>query len=106
MSISANSASDETLNRGPLALLLRRQYEFPFGISIMQFSFFFPVQLDNICLFQALDDIQYAIKMLKQGDKSENPVDRHYHNLSCDLSPLDHTSDDFKVRKVLCLDEL
>ena len=29
------------INRGPLALLLRRQYEFPFGINIMQFSFFF-----------------------------------------------------------------
>ena len=30
MSISADSPSDETLNQGPLALLLRRQYEFPF----------------------------------------------------------------------------
>ena len=41
MSISADSPLDETLNRGPLALLLRRQYEFPFGIDIVQFSFFF-----------------------------------------------------------------
>ena len=41
MSISDDSPSDETLNRGPLALLLRRQYEFPFGINIVQFSFFF-----------------------------------------------------------------
>ena len=41
MSISADSPSDETLNRGPLALLLRRQYEFPFGINIVQFSIFF-----------------------------------------------------------------
>ena len=41
MSVSADSPSDETLNRGPLALLLRRQYEFPFGINIVQFSFFF-----------------------------------------------------------------
>ena len=40
MSISADSPSDETLNRGPLALLLRRQYEFPFGINIVQFSIF------------------------------------------------------------------
>ena len=40
MSISADSPSNETLNRGPLALLLRRQYEFPFGINIVQFSFF------------------------------------------------------------------
>ena len=41
MSISADSPSDETLNRGPLALLLRRQYEFPFDITIVQFSFLF-----------------------------------------------------------------
>ena len=41
MSISADSPSDETLNRGPLALLLRRQYEFPFGIYIVQFSIFY-----------------------------------------------------------------
>ena len=41
VSISADSPSDETLNRGPLALLLRRQYEFPFGINIVQFSIFF-----------------------------------------------------------------
>ena len=37
VSISADSPSDETLNRGPLALLLRRQYEFPFGVDIVQF---------------------------------------------------------------------
>ena len=41
MSISADSPSDETLNRGPLALLVRRQYEFPFGINVVQFSFLF-----------------------------------------------------------------
>ena len=40
MSISADSPSDETLNRGPLELLLWRQYEFPFGIKIVQFSIF------------------------------------------------------------------
>ena len=45
MSISADSPLDETLNRGPLALLLRRQYEFPFGINIVQFSFFFSMLL-------------------------------------------------------------
>ena len=38
MSISADSPLDETLIRGPLALLLRRQYEFPFGTNIVQFS--------------------------------------------------------------------
>ena len=41
MSISADCPSDETLNRGPMALLLRRQYEFPLGIDIVQFSFSF-----------------------------------------------------------------
>ena len=40
MSISVDSHLDETLNRGPYALLLRRQYEFPFKITIVQFSFF------------------------------------------------------------------
>ena len=41
MLTSVDSALDETLNWGPLALLLRRQYEFPFGINTVQFSFFF-----------------------------------------------------------------
>ena len=41
MSISADSPLDVTLNRGPLALLLRRQNEFSFGINIVKFSIFF-----------------------------------------------------------------
>ena len=45
MSISVDSPSDDTLNRGPLELLLRRQYEFPFGINIVQFSIFSMVYL-------------------------------------------------------------
>ena len=40
MSISTDSPSDETLDRGPLALLLRWQYEFLFGINIEQISIF------------------------------------------------------------------
>ena len=40
MSISVDSPSDETLNRGPLALLLWRQYELPFGVDIVRFSIF------------------------------------------------------------------
>ena len=40
VSISADSPSNETLNRGLLALLLLRQYEFPFGVYIVQFSIF------------------------------------------------------------------
>ena len=41
MLISADNPSDETLNQGPLALLLRQQYEFPYGINIVQYSFLF-----------------------------------------------------------------
>ena len=40
MSISVDSPSDETLIGGPLALLLWRQHEFPFGINLVQFSIF------------------------------------------------------------------
>ena len=44
MSISADGHSDETLNRDPLVLLLWQQYEYPFGINIVQFSFFFQMR--------------------------------------------------------------
>lgn len=52
---------------------------------------------EKISLLEALEDIEIAIKMLKGGDMSENPVDRHYHQLHCTLDPLDHGSDDFKL---------
>ena len=38
MSISVDSLSDETVNWGPLALLLRRQYESPLAIDKVQYS--------------------------------------------------------------------
>ena len=38
----------ETLNQGPLAVLLLRQYEFPLGINIVQFFNFF--QFQNVCI--------------------------------------------------------
>ncbi|XP_012940538.1 poly [ADP-ribose] polymerase 2 [Aplysia californica] len=47
-------------------------------------------------LLEALEDIEIAIKMLQGGDKSENPVDRHYHQLKCELKALDHGADEFK----------
>ena len=43
MSISVDDPSNETLNQGHLALLLRRQNEFPLRIDIVQFSFFFSI---------------------------------------------------------------
>ena len=54
MSISADSPSDETINRGPLALLLRRKYEFSFGINIVRFSilFFLISKCVNISVLQ------------------------------------------------------
>ena len=48
--------------------------------------------------FQALSDIEIAIKVLKKGDMSENPIDRHYHALNCDLEPVDKSTSEFKVR--------
>ena len=50
--LSADSPSDETLNQGPLALLLRRQYEFPFGINKVQFSFLFNLYILNTLIFR------------------------------------------------------
>lgn len=52
---------------------------------------------NKIALLEALGDIEIAIKMLKEGDRSENPIDRHYHSLKCDMEPLDHTSEEFKM---------
>ena len=40
ISISGDNRSDETLKLMSLALLLRRKYEFPFGINLVQFSIF------------------------------------------------------------------
>ncbi len=45
--------------------------------------------------FQTLSDIQIAMKVLHEGDKKENPLDRHYHSLHCDLEPVDKEDDVF-----------
>ena len=77
MSISADSPSDETLNRGPLALLLRREYEFPFGINIVQFSFFFSM-IDVIFLTHYHEDDVLVGKDFRVGvvvTHFEEPVD-------------------------------
>ncbi|KAH3770057.1 poly [ADP-ribose] polymerase 2-like [Dreissena polymorpha] len=52
---------------------------------------------NKIALLEALDDIEIAIKMLKEGDMSENPVDRHYHALKCDMEPVDATSEEYTM---------
>ncbi|CAL1532290.1 unnamed protein product [Lymnaea stagnalis] len=53
----------------------------------------------KIELLEALEDIEIAIKMLKGGDMTENPIDRHYHQLHCGLEPVNHTADEFKLVK-------
>ncbi|KAK3701458.1 hypothetical protein QZH41_014541 [Actinostola sp. cb2023] len=52
----------------------------------------------KIQLLEALGDIQIAVAMLKHEvmDK-DHPVDRHYKSLQCDMTPLDHTLEDFKL---------
>ena len=52
MSISADSPSDETLNQGPLALLLRQQYEFPFGIN--------PIDLQQVHISEVVVELILA----------------------------------------------
>ena len=67
MSISVDSPSDETLNRGPLALLLWRQYKFPFGINIVKFSIFFQFQFctyDNNSCNSHVSDVLPAVREL------------------------------------------
>ncbi|KAI8759281.1 poly [ADP-ribose] polymerase 2, partial [Biomphalaria glabrata] len=51
----------------------------------------------KIELLEALEDIEIAIKLLKGGDMSENPVDRHYHQLHCQLEPVSHDGEEFKL---------
>ena len=68
MSISADSTSDETLNRGPLALLLHRQYEFPSGINLVQFSIFTQYKISNHCIILAFSWHQKCWYCLEQFD--------------------------------------
>ena len=50
MSISVDSPSKKTLNRRPLVLLLRRPYELPCWIDIVQFSIFnFALLMSPLC---------------------------------------------------------
>ena len=48
-------------------------------------------------LLEALGDIEIAMKILNHKDSSENPIDTHYHDLKCDLKPIDKKCDTFKV---------
>lgn len=48
--------------------------------------------------FQALSDIQIAVKMVQSNvDSDEHPLDRQYHSLQCKLEPLESSSREYKV---------
>ncbi|CAF1225824.1 unnamed protein product [Rotaria sp. Silwood1] len=64
--------------------------------------------LDNVELIKTktemidnLREIEIAYSMLDQSnntiDSSEHPIDVHYKKLKCDLEPVDHNSDEFKL---------
>ncbi|EDO46480.1 predicted protein [Nematostella vectensis] len=56
---------------------------------------------EKLELLEALGDIQVAITMLKEKvDDKMHPADKHYESLHCDLEPLDHAHDDFKMVKM------
>ena len=48
-------------------------------------------------MFQTLDDIEVAMKIISQTSSSENSLDVHYKSLRCDLQSLNREDDDFKV---------
>ena len=47
--------------------------------------------------FQALGDIEIAVNVLKAGDMSINPIDRHYMSLECELKPMNKSDKMYKV---------
>ncbi|XP_006818261.1 poly [ADP-ribose] polymerase 2-like isoform X2 [Saccoglossus kowalevskii] len=52
----------------------------------------------EIDLIEALGDIQIAMTIIKkESNELENPVDRHYKSLKCNLEPLDKKDSVFKL---------
>ncbi|XP_014776883.1 poly [ADP-ribose] polymerase 2 isoform X1 [Octopus bimaculoides] len=52
---------------------------------------------EKIQLLEALGDIEIAINILKQGDMSENPIDKTYKSLECELTLVSSDHPDFKL---------
>ena len=77
MSISADSPSDETLNRGLLALFLRRQYEFPFVINIAIFIFFMQVNMLYLTAENHLQDCSEIEDYRMSDDDTVNDYKKH-----------------------------
>ena len=61
----------------------------PIRLNLVEYNF--------LINFQALDDIEVAMKILKHTVSSENPVDTHYKGLDVNLDALDSSDSDFKV---------
>ena len=49
-------------------------------------------------LFQALGDIEIAMKLIKNCGADENPVDSHYNSLKCDMISLPSNDANYMVR--------
>ncbi|MGH0146969.1 UNVERIFIED_CONTAM: hypothetical protein FKN15_009380 [Acipenser sinensis] len=55
---------------------------------------------DKITLLEALSDIEIVIKMVKSSlDSTEHPLDKQYSSLHCELSPLEHSTQEFQILK-------
>ncbi|KAA0719477.1 Poly [ADP-ribose] polymerase 2 [Triplophysa tibetana] len=52
---------------------------------------------EKIALLEDLSDIQIAVEMVPSILSDEDPLDRQYPSLKCQLLPLDSDSDDYKV---------
>jgi hypothetical protein len=47
--------------------------------------------------YKVLDEIEVAVKILNQQSNIENPIDRNYDQLKCNLEPLEHSDMMFKL---------
>ena len=57
-----------------------------------------PAQIrEKMKLLELLEDIEVAVKALNQKSEIDNPIDRHYDQLKCNLKILDHSDKMFKV---------
>ncbi|XP_041092813.1 poly [ADP-ribose] polymerase 2 [Polyodon spathula] len=53
---------------------------------------------DKITLLEALSDIEIVIKMVNSSlDSTEHPLDRQYSSLHCELTPLEHSTQEFQI---------
>ena len=52
---------------------------------------------EKMKLLEILEDIEVAVKALNQKSEIDNPVDRHYDQLDCEIKLLDHEDKMFKI---------